>query len=219
MLAGILSRLTYANVMATIGVFLALGGGAYAALRVPRNSVGSRQLKANAVNSSKVANASLLVGDFKAGQLPAGPRGLKGDTGQPGQQGGPGEQGIQGPTGARGPGTLSFDGQYPTDGSFRPVGQEIDGMQAMISCTTSGNLIEVNVTRVDYAHSFYGWGIAVRDGTFSPLQDGADTNGAVQRIYSQGTNTATLSGVAHTTLLSTGQTSKYTHYDISGIKG
>ena len=50
MLARTLSRLTYADVMATIAVFLALGGGAYAALRLPRNSVGARQIKANAVN-------------------------------------------------------------------------------------------------------------------------------------------------------------------------
>src|SRR3954462_14693065 len=72
------SGLTYANVMATIAVFVALGGGAYAALRVPKNSVGSKQLKANAVNSSKVKNGSLLEGDFKAGQLPAGPQGPNG---------------------------------------------------------------------------------------------------------------------------------------------
>ena len=32
--------LTYANVMATIAMFLALGGGAYAALKLPKNSVG-----------------------------------------------------------------------------------------------------------------------------------------------------------------------------------
>jgi hypothetical protein len=75
------SGLTYANVMATIAVFVALGGGAYAALRVPKNSVGSKQLKANAVNSSKVKNGSLLEGDFKAGQLPAGPQGPKGVQG------------------------------------------------------------------------------------------------------------------------------------------
>jgi hypothetical protein len=39
-------RLTYANVMATLGVFLGLGGGAYAvSTTLARNSVGSAQLR------------------------------------------------------------------------------------------------------------------------------------------------------------------------------
>jgi hypothetical protein len=62
------SRLTYANAMSTIAVFVALGGGAYA-VSVPRNSVGTTQLKANAVTAAKVKNRSLLAADFKRGQL------------------------------------------------------------------------------------------------------------------------------------------------------
>jgi hypothetical protein len=62
------SRLTYANTMSTIAVFVALGGGAYA-VSVPRNSVGPAQLKANAVTAAKVKNRSLLASDFKRGQL------------------------------------------------------------------------------------------------------------------------------------------------------
>jgi hypothetical protein len=65
------SRLTYANSMSTIAVFLALGGGAYA-VTVPRNSVGTKQLKANAVTAAKVKNRSLLASDFKRGQLSLG---------------------------------------------------------------------------------------------------------------------------------------------------
>jgi hypothetical protein len=42
------SRLTYANVMATVAVFLALGGGAYA-VSLKRNSVGPKQLRTDAV--------------------------------------------------------------------------------------------------------------------------------------------------------------------------
>jgi hypothetical protein len=34
-------RLTYANVIATVALFLALRGGAYAATRVPARSVGT----------------------------------------------------------------------------------------------------------------------------------------------------------------------------------
>jgi hypothetical protein len=89
----------YANVTATIALVLALGGTSYAAVSLPRNSVGSSQVKSDAITSSKVKNRSLLAGDFKAGQLPAGP---KGSAGVPGAQGAAGLAGPAGPTGPRG---------------------------------------------------------------------------------------------------------------------
>jgi hypothetical protein len=70
--------------MATLGVFLALGGASYAAIKLPANSVGSKQIKAGAVGSSEVANHSLKAGDFKGSSLPSGPRGPKGATGDRG---------------------------------------------------------------------------------------------------------------------------------------
>jgi hypothetical protein len=89
-------KLTYANVMATLALFIALGAGAYAA-GLPKNSVKAKQIKAGAVRtaelaggavtSPKVANASLLGEDFAPGQLPAGPtgpQGAQGDQGPPG---------------------------------------------------------------------------------------------------------------------------------------
>ena len=75
-------RLTYANVMSSIAVFLILGGAtALAATELANNSVGTKQLKNNAVTSAKVKNHSLLKADFKSGQLPAGPRGPQGPAG------------------------------------------------------------------------------------------------------------------------------------------
>jgi hypothetical protein len=65
------SRLTYANVVASLALFIALRGVSWAAVTLPANSVGKRQLKNNAVTSGKVANGSLKAGDFAAGQLPA----------------------------------------------------------------------------------------------------------------------------------------------------
>ena len=51
-------RLTYANVVSTLALFLVLAGGAAWAARVPKKSVGPRQLKANAVTTAKIkANA------------------------------------------------------------------------------------------------------------------------------------------------------------------
>lgn len=57
-------KLTYANLMATVAVFIALGGASYAALKVPKNSVGTKQLKKNAVNGSKVKDHSLTGRDI-----------------------------------------------------------------------------------------------------------------------------------------------------------
>jgi hypothetical protein len=77
-----------------IALFIVLGGVSYAAVTtLPQNSVGSKQIKKNAVNSSKVKDNSLLAGDFKAGQIPAGPVGPKGDKGPAGPKGDTGEPG------------------------------------------------------------------------------------------------------------------------------
>jgi hypothetical protein len=52
------TRLSYANVMSTLAVFLVIGGATAIAAKVPRHSVGPRQLKANAVTTLKIkANA------------------------------------------------------------------------------------------------------------------------------------------------------------------
>jgi hypothetical protein len=56
----------------------------------PRNSVGTAQLRTNAVISSKVRNRSLLAVDFRLGQLPRGPAGPQGPVGPQGPAGAPG---------------------------------------------------------------------------------------------------------------------------------
>ena len=91
MLERVRARLTYANVVSTLCLFVLLGGGAYAATKLKRNSVGSKQLKSqavktadlgrNAVTSPKVKNGSLLSDDFAVGQIPVGPRGKQGPPG------------------------------------------------------------------------------------------------------------------------------------------
>lgn len=74
-----------ALVVSSIALGLALGGTGYATvLNVPRNSVGTAQLKAGAVTTKKVKDRTLLRTDFKPGQLPAGPQGPQGPAGPPG---------------------------------------------------------------------------------------------------------------------------------------
>jgi len=75
--------------MATIAVFVALGGTSYAiatgsigSREIKNNSVGTKDLRNNGVRGRDVRNGSLLAADFKAGQLPAGERGLQGLPGQ-----------------------------------------------------------------------------------------------------------------------------------------
>ena len=48
-------RLTYANVVASLALFVALGGTAVAAVTLPRDSVGSRELSKDAVRSPEIA--------------------------------------------------------------------------------------------------------------------------------------------------------------------
>jgi hypothetical protein len=56
---GLRSRPTYANVTATLALFVALGGSAYAVTALPANSVGSKQLKQGAVVSAKIKNKAV----------------------------------------------------------------------------------------------------------------------------------------------------------------
>jgi hypothetical protein len=75
----------YANVMSTLALFVALGGTGYAALKLPRNSVGAKQIRTGAVRSAEVKDHSLKAADFAA--VPQGPKGDTGDAGAPGAPG------------------------------------------------------------------------------------------------------------------------------------
>jgi hypothetical protein len=91
-------------VVASMALLVALGGTSIAAVsQLPLRSVGTPQLKSNAVTSPKVLNRSLLAVDFKQGQLPRGPRGLRGFPGPEGTPGAPGATGPEGPAGPSGP--------------------------------------------------------------------------------------------------------------------
>jgi hypothetical protein len=102
-----LRRPSPALVISCIALTAALAGTSYATvLNVPKNSVGTAQLKssavtnakiangavitaklaANAVTSAKVLNGTLVAGDFKGGSLPAGPQGPAGSPGISGLQ-------------------------------------------------------------------------------------------------------------------------------------
>ncbi len=98
-------RLTFANVVASIALFIALGSGSYAAVtvgskQIANNSIRSQDIRNNAVRSKDIRNGSLLAGDFKRGQLrsgrggPRGTRGARGPRGLRGLRGPKGDPGI-----------------------------------------------------------------------------------------------------------------------------
>ncbi len=53
------SKLTYGNVVATVALFIALGGVSFAATQFPRNSIGTRQLKNEAVSTAKTKDGAI----------------------------------------------------------------------------------------------------------------------------------------------------------------
>ena len=79
MLKSLKGKLTYANVISTLCLFLLLGGGAYAATQLPKNSVGTKQLKNGAVTKQKIAKAAQTA--FAGKQGLQGPKGDAGPIG------------------------------------------------------------------------------------------------------------------------------------------
>lgn len=123
-------------VLSVAAVFIALGGTSYALTQLPKNSVGPKQIKKNAVNSNKVKDRSLLAKDFRKGQLP------KGATGPAGAQGSAGPTGPTGTTGATGePGSaLAFayvqDIGNPND--FIPADKAKNMTSSMVTKAATG---------------------------------------------------------------------------------
>jgi hypothetical protein len=87
-----------ALVVACLALLVALSGTSYAAVVLPRGSVGTPQLKAGAVTSVKVKDGALKLLDFAAVERAQ----LKGDSGQAGPQGPEGDKGDKGDKGTKG---------------------------------------------------------------------------------------------------------------------
>jgi hypothetical protein len=107
-----LSRLTYANVMATLAFFLAVSGataigasGLLTGRDIRNGSLTGRDVKNHSLTTADLGLNSVLGGDVKDGSLraadldPADLELLRGPQGAPGAQGVPGPQGPAGPAG------------------------------------------------------------------------------------------------------------------------
>jgi len=99
MLKRLRARLTYANVVSTLCLFVLLSGTAVAATVISGASIvdgtiAGSKLKNNTITSAKIKSGSLLKKSFKAGQLPAGPPGPAGPAGPAGAAGAAGATGT-----------------------------------------------------------------------------------------------------------------------------
>jgi hypothetical protein len=125
------AKLTYANVVSTLCLFLLLGGGAaFAASHLGKNSVGARQLRKGAVTPVKVAASTVKL--------------FRGQTGAQGPQG---AQGLPGPTAGAAGGfntpAASFDFPaapaqvvtLPSAGKLFAMGS----IQSQVNCTSSAS--------------------------------------------------------------------------------
>ena len=65
----VLRRPSPALVVAFVALLIALGGTSYAAFRLPRNSVGTKQLKHNAVTASKIKNGAVTASKINTSGL------------------------------------------------------------------------------------------------------------------------------------------------------
>jgi hypothetical protein len=101
--------------VALLALVIALGGTSYAAVQLPKNSVGTKQLRAKAVTPAKL---STKVQTQLAAVGAPGPAGATGPQGAPGPQGVPGPQGDPGAKGD--PGDLG-----PTSGGIGGVNTSV----------------------------------------------------------------------------------------------
>jgi hypothetical protein len=132
-----------ATVIATIALFVALGGTGYAAVALEPNSVGTAQLKEGAVQSSDIrdgavgssdiANGAISGDDIKAGSIQVSDlskgamNGLDGKDGAPGPAGPAGPAGARGATGPAGPAGAGGGGYSVLDANGDEVPNVIQG--------------------------------------------------------------------------------------------
>ena len=73
-------KLSYANIVSTLCLFLLLGGGAYAAIKLPKNSVGTKQLKKSAVTAAKIKNGAITGPKIRVSTLSTVPSATRAAT-------------------------------------------------------------------------------------------------------------------------------------------
>jgi hypothetical protein len=65
-------NLSFANVISVIALFVALGGASYAAVTLPKNSVGAKQIKKNGVGASEIKRNAVGASEIKSNAVAGG---------------------------------------------------------------------------------------------------------------------------------------------------
>ena len=133
-----LRRFTSAHAIGLLALFLALGGGAYAAAKI-----GPSNIKNNAVRSRHIKNGSILSKDLSIGlrlaiaRKGSGAQGARGPTGPRGTRGPRGYRGYRGVTGPTGPqGVQGPAGPFP---DALPAGKTLRGVFAISGTAAAAN--------------------------------------------------------------------------------
>ncbi len=171
-----------AVVLAGIALLVALGGTSYAAIVLPANSVGTRQLQNSAVNSVKVKDRSLLARDFAPGQIPAGPAGPTGP------------QGPAGPAGATGPAGAAAGAIVHLTSLAAAPGTTTSGVAACASgqkATGGGAYLNGNTTDTDHLTTSAPV-VPTGGSTFNTVAEGGTATGWYASMYSSGPVSRTL---------------------------
>jgi hypothetical protein len=139
-------RLSYANVMATLAVFLGLGGGAYAAVSLPARSVDTKHIKRHAVTRPKLAARAVDTHQLarRAVTLKRLSRGVRARLNRVGR---PGPQGPRGPAGAAGPSARRLN--YRADATATPSRTtvlDVEGFAITAACVLDGGNVRLDLT-------------------------------------------------------------------------
>jgi hypothetical protein len=144
------SKLTYANVISSLCLFLLLGGGAYAAKSgLAPNSVGTKQLKNNAITGKKIKKGTIDTSKLTASAVAS----LKGAAGTAGPQGIQGPQGLTnggafGTVGLNEDEEIVFIGDHP---GFAAVERVAEGIYCLTPAP--GTNTDHPVASIDWAGS------------------------------------------------------------------
>jgi hypothetical protein len=140
--------------MASVAVFVALGGVSYAAVSLPRDSVGTQQLRDHAVTRNKLADRSVDTGQLRDRSVDPSKLALGGVRkhslspwilGQLTHRAAQGPPGPKGETGPRGPDAVPVRYAQAASGTPNPLTVlDIDGLSFSASCDESGGMITLN---------------------------------------------------------------------------
>ncbi|MCW3047116.1 MAG: Collagen triple helix repeat protein [Solirubrobacterales bacterium] len=156
------NRLTFANVVSMVALFVALGGSSYAAVTIT-----GKQIKDSSITTKDIKDGSLLTRDFKPGQLP---RGVAGPQGPAGAAGRDGAIGPAGPAGVNG--TNGVNGQ---DGATGPRGPSDAYVSGNVAPQSDSNSASVTVPAGDYVAAASGQVLYFKDDSTFPVSEGEAT--------------------------------------------